>query len=288
MLGRRGPRRRPSQAPSCGSWAPRRRRPAGRARRRRARRGLAGVARRGGDVHGAQDRAAARVRDPARSRRRPAAHRAALPALPRRDPRIRQGGGRRRPPQPDRPRRGRHASGARDRRCGRDDRVRPGAALVGYRAVPLPDVPFDERHFVLPNERGRVLAPDGEPLPGVYAVGWIKRGPTGILGTNKRDAEETVTASSRIWTRARCRSRRSPAASRSTRCWPSARRTWSPPRAGARSTPTSSSAGAASSARGSSWRRARNCSPRLAPDDAPRRLVRQGYRRWGGCCSTAP
>jgi ferredoxin/flavodoxin---NADP+ reductase len=63
---------------------------------------------------------------------------------------------------------------------------------VGYRAVPLPDVPFDERRFVLPNDRGRVLAPDSEPLPGVYAVGWIKRGPTGILGTNKRDAEETV------------------------------------------------------------------------------------------------
>jgi ferredoxin--NADP+ reductase len=63
---------------------------------------------------------------------------------------------------------------------------------VGYRAVPLPDVPFDERYFVLPNERGRVLGADGEPLPGVYAVGWIKRGPTGILGTNKRDAEETV------------------------------------------------------------------------------------------------
>ena len=64
---------------------------------------------------------------------------------------------------------------------------------VGYRAVPLPDVPFDERSFVLPNERGRVLTVDGDPLPGVYAVGWIKRGPTGILGTNKRDAEETVT-----------------------------------------------------------------------------------------------
>ena len=63
---------------------------------------------------------------------------------------------------------------------------------VGYRAVPLPDVPFDEHYFVLPNERGRVLTPGGEPLPGVYAVGWIKRGPTGILGTNKRDAEETV------------------------------------------------------------------------------------------------
>jgi ferredoxin/flavodoxin---NADP+ reductase len=63
---------------------------------------------------------------------------------------------------------------------------------VGYQAVPLPDVPFDERHFVLPTERGRVLTPEGEPLPGVYAVGWIKRGPTGILGTNKRDAEETI------------------------------------------------------------------------------------------------
>ncbi|HEY1358136.1 MAG TPA: FAD-dependent oxidoreductase [Thermoleophilaceae bacterium] len=68
-----------------------------------------------------------------------------------------------------------------------------GLALrsVGYQAVPLPDVPFDEQSFVLPNERGRVFV-EGEPLPGVYAVGWIKRGPTGILGTNKRDAEETV------------------------------------------------------------------------------------------------
>jgi ferredoxin--NADP+ reductase len=63
---------------------------------------------------------------------------------------------------------------------------------VGYRAVPLPDVPFDENYYVLPNDRGRVLAGDGEVLPGVYAVGWIKRGPTGILGTNKRDAAETV------------------------------------------------------------------------------------------------
>ncbi len=63
---------------------------------------------------------------------------------------------------------------------------------VGYRAVPLPDVPFDDRYFVLPNERGRVLQDDRAPLPGVYAVGWIKRGPTGILGTNKRDARETV------------------------------------------------------------------------------------------------
>ena len=61
---------------------------------------------------------------------------------------------------------------------------------VGYQAVPLPDVPFDERSFVLPNDRGRVMTPDGEPLPGVYAVGWIKRGPTGILGTNKAITSE--------------------------------------------------------------------------------------------------
>ena len=74
------------------------------------------------------------------------------------------------------------------------DTIECGLVLrsVGYRAVPLPDVPFDERSFVLPNERGRVRTPEGEPLSGVYAVGWIKRGPTGILGTNKRDAEETV------------------------------------------------------------------------------------------------
>jgi ferredoxin--NADP+ reductase len=63
---------------------------------------------------------------------------------------------------------------------------------VGYQAVPLPGVPFDERAHVLPNERGRVLGEDGRPQPGVYAVGWIKRGPTGILGTNKRDADETA------------------------------------------------------------------------------------------------
>jgi ferredoxin--NADP+ reductase len=63
---------------------------------------------------------------------------------------------------------------------------------VGYRSIPLRGVPFDEHRGVLPNHRGRVLTAAGDPLRGVYAVGWIKRGPTGILGTNKRDAEETV------------------------------------------------------------------------------------------------
>ncbi|HXB66535.1 MAG TPA: FAD-dependent oxidoreductase [Solirubrobacteraceae bacterium] len=64
---------------------------------------------------------------------------------------------------------------------------------IGYRGVPLPGVPFDERTGVIRNERGRVLGPEG-PLPGEYAVGWIKRGPTGVIGTNKKDAQETVDA----------------------------------------------------------------------------------------------
>jgi ferredoxin--NADP+ reductase len=56
---------------------------------------------------------------------------------------------------------------------------------VGYRGVPLPSVPFDEAACVIPNDRGRVE-------PGLYAAGWIKRGPTGVIGTNKKDATETV------------------------------------------------------------------------------------------------
>jgi ferredoxin--NADP+ reductase len=60
---------------------------------------------------------------------------------------------------------------------------------IGYRGTRVPDVPFDEARCVIPNDRGRVLGRKGE-----YAVGWIKRGPTGIIGTNKRDAQETVDA----------------------------------------------------------------------------------------------
>ncbi len=64
---------------------------------------------------------------------------------------------------------------------------------VGYLGVALPAVPFDERRGVIPNDRGRVLAGQGkEPLVGLYASGWIKRGPSGVIGTNKPDAVETV------------------------------------------------------------------------------------------------
>ena len=118
------------------------------------------VARRGGHVHGAQERrAAARVRRPRAAAGRRAPDRAALPALARSRSAGRPRRGRRRPPQRDRARRRRHAARAARRR--EVETIECGLVLrsVGYRAVPLPDVPFDERHFVLPNERGRVLDP---------------------------------------------------------------------------------------------------------------------------------
>jgi ferredoxin--NADP+ reductase len=66
---------------------------------------------------------------------------------------------------------------------------------IGYRGIPLPGVPFDERAAVIPNRAGRVLDPRSDtPLPGEYVVGWIKRGPSGVIGTNKKDAQETVDA----------------------------------------------------------------------------------------------
>src|SRR5664279_975022 len=63
---------------------------------------------------------------------------------------------------------------------------------VGYRSEAVEDLPFDHRHLVLPNDGGRVLDLDGQPLPGVYATGWVKRGPVGLIGHTKSDAAETV------------------------------------------------------------------------------------------------
>jgi ferredoxin--NADP+ reductase len=76
---------------------------------------------------------------------------------------------------------------------------------IGYRGIALPGVPFDDRSATIPNEGGRVVTFDGAPagtseaassrvLPGEYAVGWIKRGPSGVIGTNKKDAQQTVDA----------------------------------------------------------------------------------------------
>ncbi len=77
------------------------------------------------------------------------------------------------------------------------DSIDAGLVLrsVGYRGVPLIDVPFDPDRALIPNVRGRVTdGPGGDPVPREYVAGWIKRGPTGIIGTNKPDAAETVTS----------------------------------------------------------------------------------------------
>ncbi|MBF0697184.1 FAD-dependent oxidoreductase [Actinomyces bowdenii] len=64
---------------------------------------------------------------------------------------------------------------------------------VGYAGSPIPGLPFDEAGHVLPNEGGRVLGEDGRPLTGIYATGWIRRGPIGLIGSTKSDAQETIT-----------------------------------------------------------------------------------------------
>jgi ferredoxin--NADP+ reductase len=63
---------------------------------------------------------------------------------------------------------------------------------VGYRGLPVPGIPFDTKKHVIPNELGRVLDEAGAHLPGQYVTGWIKRGPTGVIGTNKADSSETA------------------------------------------------------------------------------------------------
>jgi ferredoxin/flavodoxin---NADP+ reductase len=76
---------------------------------------------------------------------------------------------------------------------------------VGYRGVPITGLPFDHKRGVVPNDAGRVIDPaTGQPLPGVYVSGWIKRGPSGVIGTNKPDALETVDSMVADATATRC------------------------------------------------------------------------------------
>lgn len=64
---------------------------------------------------------------------------------------------------------------------------------IGYRGVPLPDIPFNDSWGVINNEAGRITDPEtGKAMLGCYTAGWIKRGPSGVIGTNKPDAAETV------------------------------------------------------------------------------------------------
>jgi len=66
---------------------------------------------------------------------------------------------------------------------------------IGYKGHKLPGIPFDERNGIIPNRDGRVLDPTtNAPVPRLYVAGWIKRGPSGVIGTNKPDAAATVQA----------------------------------------------------------------------------------------------
>jgi ferredoxin/flavodoxin---NADP+ reductase len=83
----------------------------------------------------------------------------------------------------------------RARPTGQTERLETGLVLraVGYVGKPLPGVPFDDRRATVLNEGGRVLATESRsPIPGLYAAGWIKRGPSGVIGTNKKCAQETT------------------------------------------------------------------------------------------------
>jgi ferredoxin/flavodoxin---NADP+ reductase len=90
----------------------------------------------------------------------------------------------------------RDESGAvRARDTGERETLECGLVLrsIGYRGVGVEGLPFDERRGTIANEGGRVVDLDsGQAIPGHYVVGWIKRGPSGVIGTNKKDAQETV------------------------------------------------------------------------------------------------
>jgi ferredoxin--NADP+ reductase len=84
----------------------------------------------------------------------------------------------------------------RARETGATETVECGLVLrsIGYLGTAVDGVPYDARRGVIPNAQGRVLAEGDEPLSGHYVVGWIKRGPSGVIGTNKKDAAETIEA----------------------------------------------------------------------------------------------
>ena len=107
---------------------------------------------------------------------------------------------------------------------------------IGYRGVPLAGIPFDDKRGLIRNEGGRVTGDAGEHERGEYVVGWVKRGPSGVIGTNKKDAADTVATDPRG---PRGRPLNTPAERARRRAGsPSAARSSSPGRAGARSTST--------------------------------------------------
>ena len=136
----------------------------------------------------AQRRAPARVRA-ARAARPRAPRRAALPALAGGDPRRRRGRRGHRHPDRQEPDRGRPR---RAHRRGGGHRLRPRDPLDRLPRPPLAGIPFDERTGLISNLGGRVLDRERRHEVGEYVVGWVKRGPSGVIGTNKKDATDTV------------------------------------------------------------------------------------------------
>jgi ferredoxin/flavodoxin---NADP+ reductase len=83
----------------------------------------------------------------------------------------------------------------RPRDTGERETIEAGLVLrsIGYKGIAMDGIPFDDRRGVIPNEGGRVMDRGaGGHMPGQYVVGWIKRGPSGVIGTNKKDAQDTV------------------------------------------------------------------------------------------------
>ena len=83
----------------------------------------------------------------------------------------------------------------RARDTGEREEIECGLVLrsIGYKGIGVDGVPYDDRRGVIPNDAGRVTDPEsGEQVRGHYATGWIKRGPSGVIGTNKKDSQETV------------------------------------------------------------------------------------------------
>ena len=133
---------------------------------------------------------------------------------------------------------------------------------VGYTGVPLEGVPFDEGRGLILNDGGRVLdSHDAGHKIGHYTAGWIKRGPSGVIGTNKKDALETVRhLLSRHRGRGRCSTPPAPIRARSRSFSPSVTCGSSASRTGRRSTRQRSAAASPTAARGSSSSRSRRCS----------------------------
>ncbi len=136
---------------------------------------------------------------------------------------------------------------------------------IGYKGVGLDGIPFDQRRGVIPNEGGRVNDPEsGRQVAGQYAVGWIKRGPSGVIGTNKKDAQETVDNLLADLEAGRLGGDAADPAAVGELARGARLRSTSPTRAGRRSIAPSRSAASRSAARGSSSSASRRCSRRLA------------------------